>query len=102
VVPFAILLLMVLRVTFRTLLWVWRTGDIRNYAFPLALLCLSGLVHAFFEDWLFAVGYYLSVVFWTSVFLLYDLRPMQRPQPVPVSWSPGVSRTSQLPVPADR
>ena len=33
------------------------------------------LVHASFEDWLFAVGSYLCVFFWVFAFLLADLVP---------------------------
>ncbi len=75
IVPFAILLTFVLRLIYGVCSWTRRTGTPHHYAFPLALICLAGLVHAFFEDWLFAVGYYLSVFFWTSVFLLSDIQP---------------------------
>ncbi|MGB6473380.1 MAG: O-antigen ligase family protein [Candidatus Sulfotelmatobacter sp.] len=75
VIPFAILLLLVLGLIVRTCSWIRRSADPRNYALPLVLVCIAGLVHAVFEDWLFAVGYYLTVFFWTFVFLLYDLQP---------------------------
>ena len=42
---------------------------------PFALVVLAGLVHAGFEDWLFAVGSYLCVFFWVCAFLLTDLVP---------------------------
>ncbi len=35
----------------------------------------AGLAHAAFEDWMFAVGYYLSVFFWAMAFILVDLLP---------------------------
>jgi hypothetical protein len=38
-------------------------------------MLFAGLVHAFFEDWLIAVGYYLTVFFWVSAFWLVDLMP---------------------------
>lgn len=75
IVPFAALVLLVLRIIFRVCLWTWKTADPRHYAVPLAFVCLAGLIHAFFEDWLFAVGYYLSIFFWVSVFILSDLQP---------------------------
>jgi hypothetical protein len=33
------------------------------------------LVHAAFEDWLFAVGYYLCVFFWSLAFIMVDVLP---------------------------
>ena len=53
--------------------WMRRTADPRHYSIPLALVVLSGLVHANFEDWLFAVGSYASVYFWVFAFVLADL-----------------------------
>jgi hypothetical protein len=35
----------------------------------------AGLVHAAFEDWLFAVGYPLCVFFWALAFMLEDILP---------------------------
>ena len=59
-----------------------RTGDPRHYSIPLAMVVLSGLVHASFEDWLFAVGYYLCVYFWFFAFVLADLVPAAVAAPV--------------------
>ena len=47
----------------------------RHYSIPLAMVVLAGLIHANFEDWLFAVGSYISVYFWVFAFLLADLVP---------------------------
>ena len=47
-------------------------------AFHWHLVAIAGLVHACFEDWLFAVGSYLCLFFWVSVFLLMDLAPELR------------------------
>jgi hypothetical protein len=44
-------------------------------AIPLAMASLSGLIHAGFEDWLFAPGYHLCVFFWTMAFILSDYAP---------------------------
>lgn len=103
IIPFAVLLYQALRLLFRSYCWMWRTGNVYHYAVPLAMICLAGLVHAFFEDWLVAVGYHLNIFFWMSVFILSDLqpRPLQKaaapystrrrpsivPEPVPVSVS---------------
>lgn len=82
VIPFAVLLSLVLGLIVRTCRWIRRSADPRNYALPLVLVCIAGLVHAVFEDWLFAVGYYLTVFFWTLVFLLYDLQSQPAEEPV--------------------
>jgi hypothetical protein len=50
----------------------------------MAMVLMAGLVHAFFEDWLFAVGYHLCVFFWIMAFLLKDLLPS--PDEVNVSY----------------
>ncbi len=39
------------------------------------MVVLSGLAHANFEDWLFAVGAYPCIFFWVFAFLLADLLP---------------------------
>ncbi len=62
--------------------WMNRTDDPRHYSIPLAMVVLAGLVHAGFEDWLFAVGYYLSVYFWVLAFLLADFVPRAAVAPV--------------------
>lgn len=74
-VPFAILLLLVLANIVRTCVWMRRTRNPRSYAVPLAMVCLAGLIHAAFEDWMFAAGFYLSLFFWTSAILLSDFLP---------------------------
>jgi hypothetical protein len=76
VVPFAILLMLIVSQIFRTCMWMRRTCDPRSYAVPLALVCLAGLLHATFEDWLIAPGYYLTLFFWISAFLLSDFLPV--------------------------
>ena len=100
IVPFAFLVLLVLRIIFRVCLWTWKTADPRPYAVPLAAVCLAGLVHAFFEDWLFAVGYYLSIFFWSSVFILSDLQPSAPRKKLSLSgvWNRGPIPANQLPL----
>ena len=85
IVPFAVLLLLVLRQIYRGCSQMWRTRDPGHYVVPLVLVCTAGLVHAFFEDWLFAVGFYLTVFFWTSVFVLAELQSEPAPAPVMIN-----------------
>lgn len=80
VVPFALLVLAVAKNMLRTILWMIRTRNPAHPAVPLAMVMLAGLVHAGFEDWLFAVGYYLSVFYWSLAFLLADIVPARLPR----------------------
>jgi len=82
VVPFVALLVVTVSNVWRVCAWMRRTGDPRHYSIPLAMVVLSGLVHGFFEDSLFAVGSYVSVYFWVFVFLLADLVPVAVVVPV--------------------
>jgi len=59
----------------RVFVWTRRNREPRYCGIPLATVILAGLVHAFFEDWMFAVGYYLCVFFWVCVFQLNDVLP---------------------------
>jgi len=54
-----------------------RIGTRTRWAVPTAAVAvvgvvIAGLVNAGFEDWLFAMGYYLCVVFWGLAFVLVD------------------------------
>jgi O-antigen ligase len=82
--PFAVLIWFVVSQIFRTCTWMRRSGDPQNYAIPLAMVCLAGLLHAAFEDWLFATGYYLNLFFWTLAFLLSDFLPHRAAKTMPV------------------
>jgi len=75
VLPFVALLALTVSNVWKVCAWMNRTADPRHYSIPLAMVVLAGLVHATFEDWLFAVGYYLCVFFWVFAFLLADLIP---------------------------
>ncbi len=81
--PFLALLGITVMNVWRVCAWMNRTRDPRHYSIPLAMVVLAGLVHAGFEDWLFAVGYYLCVYFWICAFLLADLLPDAVVVPVP-------------------
>ena len=79
VTPFLALMLLAALNTGRVLLWIRRTGDACSPTLPIALVVIAGLAHAGFEDWLFAVGYYLSVFFWSFAFVLVDYLPARSP-----------------------
>lgn len=79
VLPFVLLLMLVLRSVARVLLWVRRSGSAAHYSVPLMMVLVAGLVHAGFEDWMFSVGFYMTVLFWTFAFLLRDLEPEPSP-----------------------
>jgi O-antigen ligase len=75
VLPFLAILALTALNVWKVCRWTWRTGNPRHYSIPLAMVVLSGLIHAGFEDWLFAVGAYPCVFFWVFAFLLADLVP---------------------------
>jgi O-antigen ligase len=77
VVPFVFLLVVLLGSILRTVLWMLNTGNPSHPAIPLAMVMVAGLAHASLEDWLFAVGYYLCVFFWSLAFVLVDIAPYQ-------------------------
>jgi len=72
-IPFLALLLMIVGNVGRALAEMRRTGNIFSPAVPLAGVLFAGLVHAAFEDWLFAPGYYLCVFFWALAFIMADI-----------------------------
>jgi O-antigen ligase len=88
--PFVALLALTISNVWKVCAWMNRTSNPRHYSIPLAMVVLCGLVHANFEDWLFAVGNYLSVFFWFCAFLLSDLVPAS----VVVPSAAAVSRSS--------
>jgi O-antigen ligase len=92
VLPFVLLLSVTVMKVWKVCAWMKRTTDARHYSIPLAMVVLAGLIHANFEDWLFAVGYYLSVYFWVCAFLLADFAP----------GASVVQATSLIPRPARR
>jgi O-antigen ligase len=75
VAPFVALLLLAMVNIARVFAWMRRTGTPFSPAVPLAVFVAGALVHAGFEDWLFAVGYHTCVLFWTFAFLLPDFVP---------------------------
>jgi len=75
VVPFAALLLMLLWKTGQVLAWMSRTRCADHPAVPIVMLMIGTFIHAAFEDWLFAPGYYFTIFFWTLAFALFDIAP---------------------------
>ena len=75
IVPFAILIFMVMLTIRHVFVYLRRTGNVAHYSVPIMVVLAAGLTHALFEDWLFAVGYYLTTLFWSLAFLLMDLAP---------------------------
>lgn len=90
VLPFAAVLLLLLRQVWRVCLWMRTTRSALHPAVPLAGIVIAGLVHAIFEDWLLAVGYYLTVLFWPLAFSLMDLLPERTPVIAPAAVAPRV------------
>jgi hypothetical protein len=82
VLPFAVLLFLLGRMVAQVILWMRRCTNPYHPAIPIAMVLLAGMVHAFFEDWMVAVGYYLCVFFWLCAFWLVDLVPAPLPTPV--------------------
>jgi hypothetical protein len=70
--PLTLLLLALIREIWRVFAWLRRSGRVNQPAVVAAAILLGGLVNAFFEDWLLAVGYYMSVVFWVLALSLRD------------------------------
>jgi O-antigen ligase len=95
VLPFVAILAVTASNVWKVCAWMHRTANPRHYSIPLAMVVLSGLVHASFEDWLFAVGSYLSVYFWVFAFLLADFVPAAVVAPVA-----GVVSRASRPSPA--
>ena len=50
-----------------------RSQNVFSPLLPAAAILTAGLIDAAFEDWLFAVGYYLCIFFWAIAFILVDL-----------------------------
>lgn len=95
VLPFAVLLMILVGKVFRTVSWMKKFGSAAHPAVPLAMVMFAGMAHAAFEDWLFAPGYYLCVLFWSLAFVLVDVAPAVRVSGFALRWRP---RPTQRPV----
>jgi len=74
-IPYSLLLLILIAKVGRTLIFAWQTRNPHCSAVPFAIVIVSGLIHALFEDWLLAPGSYLCVFFWILAFILVDVVP---------------------------
>jgi len=90
--PFLFLLFALAGKILRTVLWMLNTGSPFHPAVPVAMVVVAGLLHAVFEDWMFAPGYYLCVFFWSFAFILVDLAPWAPLPSFNVSWRPWLMR----------
>lgn len=91
VLPFLMLVGVAAMNVWKVCAWMRHTRNPHHYSIPLAMVVFAGLIHANFEDWLFAVGYYLCVYFWALAFVLGDLVPDQAAAAMP-SVVPRASR----------
>jgi O-antigen ligase len=96
VLPFLALVAVTLSKVWKVCALMNQTTDPRYYSIPLAMVVLSGFVHATFEDWLFAAGSYLSVFFWVCAFQLDDVLPDAKAVP-----ALGSARRDARPLPTD-
>ena len=92
VLPFLLLLVLIASNVIRVVVWMRRTGDPFVSAVPMAAILAAGLVHAAFEDWMFAVGYYLCVFFWILAFSMSDVLPALKPAITPIVLPPSNPR----------
>jgi O-antigen ligase len=90
VVPFVMLILLVAFKIGQVILWLRRTGNPLAPAVPIAIVLAAGIVHATFEDWMFAPGYYLCVFFWVLAFMLDDVLPTTEAAPAAAVSTYGV------------
>jgi O-antigen ligase len=101
-----LLILALLREIWRIFSRLRYTGQVNQPAVVAGAIVLGGLVNAFFEDWLFAVGYYMSVIFWVLALSLRDwtadttslpvtpaMAPGKGGQPLPLPWTACVETT---------
>ena len=82
ILPFVALLFMLVWTIGRMLVWVYRANAPSHPAVPIVLVLVAALIHAGFEDWLFAVGFYLTILFWTFAFMLVDFVEVLDPSPM--------------------
>jgi O-antigen ligase len=73
VVPFYFLVALLISSVRKVFRVIRRSGDVFSSAVPAGAIIAAGLVHATFEDWMFAVGYYLCVFYWAIAFILVDV-----------------------------
>jgi O-antigen ligase len=84
--PFLILVMLTVINIVRVIVWMRRSRDPCFPCILLAAVLAAGLSNAAFEDWLFAPGYYLCVLFWVFAFILIDFLPATAPLGSPHSY----------------
>ena len=72
-IPAATLLILLLTKVARSLSLVRGSESVAYPSVVLAIVMIAGVVHATFEDWMFAPGNYLCVFFWSLAFVFNDL-----------------------------
>jgi O-antigen ligase len=87
-IPYCLLLLILIAKVGRTVTFVWQTRGAHCSAVPFAIVVVSCLIHAMFEDWLLAPGNYLCVFFWTLAFILVDVAPKTPTTNIPYAKAP--------------
>lgn len=85
VMPFFGLLILVGKNVMSGLFYMRRTKDFNALFVPICAVIAAGMVGAFFEDWMFAVGSYLCIFFWSLAFALPDLLAGLRAEPAPMA-----------------
>lgn len=105
VMPFAGLMLLIIKNLWLGFISMRRGLNTHELFIPVCGIVLAGIVGAFFEDWMFAVGSYLCVFFWSFAFMLPDLLPAPRPaveavadfgfQSTPSPWNPEFTPVMQ-------
>jgi O-antigen ligase len=73
VVPFLFLVGLLIAYIARSMISIRQTGNVVSPIAVLSAIMAAGLVHAGLEDWLFAVGYYLCIFFWSLAFMFVDV-----------------------------
>jgi O-antigen ligase len=72
-VPMILLFLGLLYCSGQVLFRLYLTRDLGQLGIPVACIVVGSLTHAAFEDWLVAVGYHMTVLFWLLALCLPDL-----------------------------
>jgi O-antigen ligase len=88
VLPFYLLVVMAAANAWKVFARLRVSRDVMAPAVPAAMIVVAGLFNAMFEDWMFAVGYYLCVFFWVNAFLLVDMVPRRAMVLEPVPFAP--------------
>ena len=72
-----------------------KTANPSHPAVPLAIFMIAALLHAAFEDWLFAPGYYLCAFYWSIAFIFVDqvaALPVANPRAIAIRHATAMPR----------